>query len=174
MWIYAGVGVAVLVLIVYALVRAPGSAPAQVGKPAPDFTFTDLGGSSHTLSSYQGHPVVLWWIATFCGSCSQGTQLFAQSYASQYRSAGVSMIEVESYNNLGQGGPSLSTFASQNSYSNQPGWVMGQGSSGGTTSYNPDGYLDVYYVINSQGSILSSGQNLPGSFGPALQQAQGT
>lgn len=169
-----GVGIAVLALFVYALVRAPSSVQAQTGKPAPDFTLTDLGGSSHSLSSYQGHPVVLWWVATFCSSCSQGTQVFAQSYYSQYRTAGVTLVEVESYNNLGQGGPSLSTFASQNGYSSQPGWVVGQGSSAGTNEYNPDGYLDFYYVINSQGSILGSGQNLPGSFGAALQQAQGT
>jgi hypothetical protein len=168
------VGVAILVLVVYALVRAPAPPQAQTGKPAPDFTFTDLNGNSHTLSSYQGHPLVLWWVATFCGSCSQGTQLFSQTYYTQYHSAGVTLLEVESYNDLGQSGPSLSSFASQNGYSNQPGWVVGVGSSAGTNAYNPDGYLDFYYVISSQGSVLGSGQNLPGSFGGALQQAQGS
>lgn len=166
------VGVAVLIIVIYALVRAPSSAQAQTGNPAPDFTFTDLGGTTHSLSSYQGHPVVLWWVATFCSGCSQGTVVFAQSYYSQYRSAGVTMIEVESYNNLGQSGPSLSSFASQNGYSNQPGWVMGYGSSAGMNEYNPDGYLDVYYVISPQGSIVGSGQGLGGSFGTVLAQAE--
>ncbi len=166
------VGVVVLVIVVYAFVRSPGTPQAQNGSPAPDFTFTDLSGTSHSLSSYQGHPVVLWWVATFCSGCSQGTVVFAQSYYSQYRSAGVTLIEVESYNNLGQSGPSLSSFASQNGYSNQAGWVMGYGSSAGMNAYNPNGYLDVYYVISSQGSIVSSGQGLGGSFGTALSQAE--
>ena len=32
---------------------------AWVGKPAPDFTLTDLGGKEHTLSSYSGKSVII-------------------------------------------------------------------------------------------------------------------
>jgi len=45
------------------------------------------------------------------------------------------------------------------------------GSQQGTTAYNPNGYLDVYYVISSTGIIVSSGTGLSGSFSSALQQA---
>ena len=170
-WILLGVGVAILVLVLYAILHIPPAAQAQVGKPAPDFTFNDLSGTSHSLSSYQGQRLVLWWIAAFCSSCSQGTQYFAQSYASQYHTAGVLMLEIEDYNDLGQPEPSLSSFASQNGYSGQAGWILGEGSSQGTNAYNPNGYLDVYYVISAQGSIVASGQGLSGSFSSALQQA---
>lgn len=170
-WILLGVGVAILALVTYAILHVPPPAQAQVGKTAPDFTFTDLSGASHSLSSYQGQRVVLWWIAAFCSSCSQGTQYFAQSYYSQYHSAGVLMIEIEDYNDLGQPGPSLSSFASQNGYAGQAGWILGAGPSDGTNAYNPNGYLDVYYVINPQGTVVSSGQGLSGSFSSALQQA---
>ena len=73
-WILLGVGVAILALVTYAILHVPPAAQAQVGKPAPDFTLTDLSDTSHSLGSYQGQRVVLWWIAAFCSSCSQGTQ----------------------------------------------------------------------------------------------------
>ena len=170
-WILIGVGVAIAALVVYAVLHIPAPAQAQVGKTAPGFTFTELGGSSRSLSSYEGQPIVLWWIAAFCPSCSQGTQYFAQSYASQYHASGVLLLEIEDNNDLGQPGPSLSSFASQNGYSGQPGWILGEGSAQGTTAYNPNGYLDVYYVINAQGSIVATGQGLSGSFSSALSEA---
>ena len=171
-WIWIGVGVAVLALVLYAVLHLPSLGQAQVGKVAPDFTFTTLSGATQSLSSYRGQPVVLWWVAAFCSSCSQGTQYFAQSYAGQYHAAGVTLLEIEDYNDLGQPGPSLSAFASQNGYTGQPGWIIGAGSSQGTTAYNPVGYLDVYFVISPSGSITATGQGLSGSFATALQQAQ--
>ncbi|MDE1819336.1 MAG: redoxin domain-containing protein [Euryarchaeota archaeon] len=171
------VGVAVLLAVVLAwvLVRPPSGLPqAQVGKTAPDFSFTDLSGNNHQLAAYEGHPIVLWWVATYCSTCGQGTQYFATNYAAQYGSAGITLLEVESYNDLGQPGPSLSSFASQNGYVASPLWVLGAGSSGGTTTYNPDSYMDAYYVINSGGTVIDTGTNLPASFPAALQEAQGT
>ncbi len=41
-------------------------AVAEIGKPAPDFTLTDLDGKSHTLSSLRGKTVVLEWFNPKC------------------------------------------------------------------------------------------------------------
>jgi peroxiredoxin len=41
-------------------------AVAEVGKPAPEFTLTDLEGKSHALSSYRGKTVVLEWFNPKC------------------------------------------------------------------------------------------------------------
>jgi hypothetical protein len=38
----------------------------QAGKPAPDFTLTDLGGQKHSLSDYKGKTVVLEWVNPDC------------------------------------------------------------------------------------------------------------
>lgn len=169
-----GIGVVVVVLVAYALLRAPSAPTPSVGKPAPDFTIALLGGSTSTLASYQGHPVVLWFVTTFCSSCSQGTSLFAQQYYGQYHADGVTLLEVESYNDLGQPGPDLSTFATQNGYSSQAGWVVGTSDAQGTHLYNPSSYLDMYYVVSSQGTLLQGPlQPLPGNFGAALQAAHG-
>src|SRR5450432_646977 len=39
---------------------------AEVGKPAPDFTLTDIDGRSHTLSELKGKTVVLEWTNPEC------------------------------------------------------------------------------------------------------------
>ncbi len=164
--------VALIVLVAYALLRV---APTNVGNgaTAPDFTFTDPQGASHSLSSYFGKPIVLWWVATWCSSCVQGTQIFAQQYYAQYHSAGVTFLEIESYNDLGQTGPSIGTMAGQNGYTGQAGWIIGEGSSQGTSTYNPNSDLEYYYVISAQGNIVSQGTPLTGAFGAALSAAQG-
>lgn len=165
--------VAIVVLVAYALLRV---APTDVGSgaAAPDFTFTDAQGASHSLSSFFGKPIVLWWVATWCSSCVQGTQIFAQQYYTQYHSAGVTLLEIESYNDLGQSGPSIGTMAGQNGYTGQAGWIIGEGSSQGTSAYNPNSDLEYYYVISAQGNVVTQGTPLTGSFGAALSAAQGS
>jgi hypothetical protein len=42
------------------------TATAELGKPAPDFTLTDIDGATHTLSSLKGKTVVLEWFNPDC------------------------------------------------------------------------------------------------------------
>lgn len=49
-----------------ATAAAPAMEKAQVGKPAPDFTLSDLDGKAVTLSSYGGKVVVLEWFNPGC------------------------------------------------------------------------------------------------------------
>lgn len=39
------------------------------GKPAPDFTLTDIQGNTHKLSDYRGKNVWVVFFATWCGPC---------------------------------------------------------------------------------------------------------
>lgn len=117
--------------------------------------------------------MVVWWIATWCSSCQDGTQVFAQQYYKQYNASGLVLLEIESYNNLGQSGPDLHTFASSYGYAGQKNWVLGQGSQSGTATYNSASYLDYYYLISSQGNILDEKAGLPQYFGTVLQEAAG-
>ncbi len=169
-----GLGLYAVVLKSPGPMTTGGTQAARVGGPAPDFTFIALDGSTQRLSDYARRPVVLWFIATWCNSCQVGTQLFAQTYYADYHEAGVILLEVMSYNDLGQPGPGIDSFASQYGYSGQPGWVLGSASSEGTSLYNPYAYLDLYYVIGSGGVILASSPNLPPAFASALQVARGS
>ena len=167
------IGVAIVVLVAYALVRAPPTSVSN-NAAAPDFTFSDPQGASHSLGSFFGKPIVLWWVATWCSSCVQGTQIFAQQYYSQYHAAGVTLLEIESYHDLGQPGPSIGTMADQNGYAGQAGWIIGEGSSQATSTYNPSADLEYYYVINAQGDVVTQGTPLTGSFGSVLSAAEGS
>lgn len=67
----------------------------------------------------------------------------------------VRVVELEMYNDLGQSGPSIAEFGKAlagASYTN-PDWTFGTASSDLTTTYNPSGYLDIYYLLNSAGKI---------------------
>lgn len=46
--------------------EAAASAVAEVGKPAPGFTLTDLDGKVHSLSDYAGKIIVLEWFNPDC------------------------------------------------------------------------------------------------------------
>lgn len=56
-----------LAAIATGFVTMPASASsAEVGKSAPDFTLTDIDGTSHQLSSLRGKTVVLEWVNPEC------------------------------------------------------------------------------------------------------------
>jgi peroxiredoxin len=55
-----------LAFIIMLKAQSTTSANSYIGKPAPDFTLTDLEGRSHSLKDYRGKIVVLGFISTKC------------------------------------------------------------------------------------------------------------
>ncbi|MFM7283027.1 MAG: redoxin family protein [Planctomycetia bacterium] len=51
---------------------APKAQVAELGKPAPDFTLTDLDGKTVKLSDHKGKIVVLEWFQPGCPYCVEG------------------------------------------------------------------------------------------------------
>ena len=95
-WLPQGVALAValaLVLVIVALMRGADTtgttgttsgtttAPvgASAGQAAPDFTLTTLHGAPFHLADQRGHVVVLFFMATTCGDCVQGSRDLAQA-----------------------------------------------------------------------------------------------
>ena len=74
----AGVGA---VLMSGAGRTADGSAP-RVGQVAPDISLFEVRNPAHVLrlSAFRGHPVVLTFYASWCGSCYREMPLFQQAY----------------------------------------------------------------------------------------------
>jgi thiol-disulfide isomerase/thioredoxin len=149
------------------------SAPPSVGKPAPAGTFTTLSGQTVDVASVRGHPTLVWFVSTWCSSCQAGTQTMAQNVA-RLQADGVKVDEVELYQNLGQSGPSMTAFANTlaGPEATNPDWTFGTSSASLTRTYDPQSYLDIYYLLNAQGDITYVNGS-PGSTMPQLLAAAG-
>ncbi|HCO92643.1 MAG TPA: hypothetical protein DIU00_01620 [Phycisphaerales bacterium] len=64
----AGTGPSLEEIIKAAKTWRPGF-ESWYGKPAPDFTLTDIAGKKHKLSDYRGKNVLIVFWATWCGPC---------------------------------------------------------------------------------------------------------
>jgi thiol-disulfide isomerase/thioredoxin len=58
----------------------PARPTLDVGRMAPDFAFTDLGGETHRLAHYRGRVVLLVFWATWCGPCRAEAPAIGQLY----------------------------------------------------------------------------------------------
>jgi cytochrome c biogenesis protein CcmG/thiol:disulfide interchange protein DsbE len=74
---------------------------ATVGRPAPDFTGTDLDGRQVRLSDYRGHPLVLNFWASWCGPC-RAEEPGLLNILHQYQPMGLEILGVTVRDNLGQ------------------------------------------------------------------------
>jgi cytochrome oxidase Cu insertion factor (SCO1/SenC/PrrC family) len=149
----------------------PPAVSLPVGSVAPDAAFTTIGGRTESIASLRGKPTLVWLVTTWCSSCQAGTQAMAQHIAA-LAADGVRVVEVENYQDLGQSGPSVSTFAKTlaGSAFTDPDWTFGEASAALTRTYNPKAYLDLYYLIDAQGKI-SYVNSSPGSTMPQLLAA---
>ena len=139
-----------------------GAIGINVGDKAPDMPIYLTNGTSTSLGSFQGHAVLVWVVATWCPGCQETAPLIASQYYSQLRSAGVTLLTVEDYNDLGYSGPTMTQVASQyaGGAGSHPGWLFADTSQSATYTYNPQADLDIWYLIGPLGNILTSGLNL--------------
>ncbi len=73
---------AVVAIIVFVRATLGGAATTGAGQAAPDFTIPTLSGTTFQLAAQQGHPVVLYFMATTCASCVQGSHNVAEALQS--------------------------------------------------------------------------------------------
>ena len=169
-----GIAVVVAVLALHFVNRQSGStttvAPA-VGEVAPNASFRTLSGSTVEVASLRPHPTLLWFVTTWCSSCQAGTQSVAQNIDALRRD-GVRVDEVELYKDLVQSGPSMSQFARvlAGPEVTNPDWSFGTSSLQMTRTYDPSGYLDIYYLLDSHGRVTYVNGS-PGSTMPQLLAA---
>jgi len=133
---------------------AAGGALPAVGAAAPGGSFTTVSGRTETIATLRGHKTLLWFVTTWCPSCQAGTQAMA-GQAARLRAEGVRVVEVENYADLGQPGPAMTGFARQlaGAAYHDPGWTFGTASPALTRAYNPQGYLDIYFLLDPSGRV---------------------
>ena len=129
-------------------------ASVKIGGPAPDIDFTATDGNQRRLSEFGGRPVMLWFYASWCPTCQVGTVAVAAKI-DRLKQAGVQIIQLQLYDNLGYPGPSIEDFAKRYAGSVTPSsnWHWGQASLEASFTYDPQGYPDIYFLIDRDGII---------------------
>jgi hypothetical protein len=174
-WIWGGaIGVAVVaaVAVVVALTAAHSTtAPTATGQAAPSASFTTTTGQTETVSTLHGQPTLLWLVTTWCSSCQAGTTAMAQQIPT-FAAHHVRVVELEVADDFGQAGPPITEFGQQlagSSYQN-PDWVWGMASAKLTQTYDPNGYLDIYYLLDRQGRVAYVNSSPGATMGQLLAQ----
>jgi thiol-disulfide isomerase/thioredoxin len=165
--VYSVIVVVALILILnfFVLNHAKQNKYLSIGETAPNYTFQLANGSTQSINSYSGKPVVLWFVATWCSSCAEGNTAVADNLAF-FKEHNVKIIELEQYDDLGSPGMSISKFISE--YGNNNTYV-----NGGVAGYNmtlayntpPTLQLDIYYLISPSGKILYVGEGIANGIG---------
>ncbi|HZU12114.1 MAG TPA: redoxin family protein [Chloroflexota bacterium] len=170
-WLVGGALVVVAVVALLVLSQRQKASQLAIGSPAPSGTFTTVNGQTASTASLRGKPTLLWFVTTWCPSCQSGTQVMAQNIR-KLHADGVRVEELELYNNLGGQGPDVPSF--QRSYAGRaaynPSWGWGIASQQLSSTYDPKGYLDIYYLLDANGNI-SYINGSPGATMPSLLRA---
>src|SRR5919201_846535 len=66
----------------------------QVGKPAPDFTLTDVEGNTVAMSQLKGKPVLITFWATWCVPCRDELPLIRDAYLA-HRNEGLAVVAID-------------------------------------------------------------------------------
>ncbi|MGH8574472.1 MAG: TlpA family protein disulfide reductase, partial [Gammaproteobacteria bacterium] len=111
-------------------------------------------GSTATIASLRGKPTLLWFVVTTCPSVLASMPMMVQELA-RLRTAGVQVVEVQAFDNLGQPGPGIAEFGRRSAGSayGDPDWIFGTASDDLTRTYDPYGHPDIYYLLDSAGQI---------------------
>ncbi len=146
-------------------VMGPKNAPSPADQAAPPASFIS-NGKTVELEAFKGHPVMLWQVATWCGSCRAGLRTFSHEKALIDKSD-IRVIVLRDYKNGGYPGISITKFAEQTAPSlmHDPHFVFGDDTKALYTLYNPHHYVDVYDLIGSDNKIKTVSSTPSATFG---------
>ncbi|MGC9270906.1 hypothetical protein [Acidiphilium sp.] len=146
-------------------VMGPKDAPNPGNPPAPAASFISHG-KTMSLAAYKGHPIMLWQVATWCGSCRAGLRVLAENKAMIDRS-GIRVIVLRDYENGGYPGIGITKFATQAAPSliGDPHFIFGDDSKALYALYNPHHYVDVYDLISKERKITTVSSTPSATFG---------
>jgi len=122
------------------------------GVKAPQAVFTKINGKQAELSDFKGKKVMLWFLATWCSSCSAGARVLAQNNS---KLGNLTIIAIETYGDAGYQGPPVKEFAQRTDPNllSMPNWVWGNASQEATAIYNSRNFPDIYFLIDENGIL---------------------
>lgn len=115
-----------------------------------------VNGKTMNLESFRGQPVMVWQVATWCGSCAVGLKTMAQNLA-LIDASNLKVIVLRDYKNGGYPGDDMGKFVAANAPAllHDPHFLIGEDTEELFKRYNPHHYVDVYYLIGSNGQIAA-------------------
>lgn len=168
-------GIAASVLIpAYALAApsgtmGPENPPASLARTAPDAAFRSQGHIVR-LATYRGHKLMIWEVATWCGSCKAGLKALAHHQALIDKSH-LKVIVLRDYKNGGYPGITIEKFAAQVAPTllKDPHFVFGDATRELATAYDPHHYVDIYQLIDARNRIVTTSAAPSVTFGKIEQ-----
>ncbi len=146
---------------------------AEAGRPAPDVTFTTLDGRTQRLSDFRGRPVMLWFITTWCPSCTASARELDRRIE-ELDETDLAIVVLKLYENLGYEGPPLARFVEDNApgLRDHPRVVWGEADFETSRIYDPQAITDLYWLIDRDGSLWGSERAPAATFTTILDFAE--
>ncbi len=153
------IAVIVAIAVLYEYFASSSSNKVQtalpsIGEKAPNESFILLNGTTENINNYKGRTILLWLMTTWCSSCAQSTAVIANNMTF-FKNHNVTVFEIENYEDLEQSGLAIGPFINDYAHNSTGAKEINGGlsSKGLTFTYNPKGYLDIYYLIAPNGTI---------------------
>ncbi len=146
-------------------VMGPKNVPlsAPMAAPAADFI---QGGKPVPLSMFKGKKLMIWQVATWCGSCQAGLKMFERQHALIDHSD-LTVLVLRDYKNGGYPGATIQRFVqgAAPGLLHDPHFVFGDASKTLNQLYNPHHYVDIYDLITPGGKIAAQSSAPSATFG---------
>ena len=141
-------------LVIFAPLSSTG---AQKGLPivAPQGSFS-IEGTAYTVAQFKNRRVMLWFLSTWCTSCSVALEALEKKQRELIES-GLQIVALKNHENGGYPGPTIHEFVNYFSPDllDAPNWLIGDASAELGAAYNPRRYPDIYFLIDEKGMLVA-------------------
>lgn len=175
-------GGAVIVTLAVAACGAGGVASGAAGTVAPkaiasgrapaNGRFALLNGRQTSFRAFTDRPLMVWFVANGCASCAASIPTVAQ-HLSAFAAKKVRVLVLGIYGAFGRGsqaGTQLADFgrAAAGQRFSSPVWTWGVASAGLTSTFDPSGAPDEYFLLNRAGRAVYQGSTPVSTIGTLL------
>jgi cytochrome c-type biogenesis protein len=113
--------------------------------PAPDFSLNDIQGKTFKLSNQRGHPVIMFFGATWCPAC-RGEMPFYKVLYEKYAGRGLKFLYID----INESSKRVAYFAKENSF---PYLVLLDSDGNVANDYNLIG-VPTLILVDKEGNII--------------------